>query len=44
MHPRVPANNLTEFVPSSPVAFRAFVEREIAMWAEAVKVSGAQAD
>lgn len=34
----------SEFTPSTPDQFRAFVDQEIAKWAEAVKISGAQVD
>ena len=34
----------SEFTPSTPDQFRAFVDQEITKWAEAVKISGAQVD
>lgn len=34
----------SEFTPSTPEQFQAFVQKEIAKWAEAVKISGARID
>jgi tripartite-type tricarboxylate transporter receptor subunit TctC len=34
----------SEFTPSTPEQFQAFVQQEIAKWAEAVKISGARID
>ncbi len=34
----------SEFTPSTPEQFAAFVDKEIAKWAEAVKISGARVD
>ncbi|MDQ2141144.1 tripartite tricarboxylate transporter substrate binding protein [Alcaligenaceae bacterium A4P071] len=34
----------SEFTPSTPEQFRAFVDSEITKWAEAVKISGAKVD
>ncbi|ARP96235.1 Bug family tripartite tricarboxylate transporter substrate binding protein [Bordetella genomosp. 13] len=34
----------SEFTPSTPDQFRAFVDQEITKWAEAVKISGASVD
>ncbi|MOA35377.1 Tripartite tricarboxylate transporter family receptor [compost metagenome] len=34
----------SEFTPSTPEQFQSFVQKEIAKWAEAVKISGARID